>query len=233
MVALAAMLAGATGFGFGLVSVPLLLLAGYTLPFVVSANLTLVLLTRIPVVYQLRAHLTARRAMTLVLGSLPGLWLGTLVLTSVNPHWIKLATGLLVIVATALLVRARHAAAPSPIPGSLPTVGFIGGFLGATAALNGIPVVLLLARDRVKPLSFLVDLAAYFVLSNLIALALLDARGALVPRALFPATLLWLPGALAGNALGITFSTRLPELHFRRLTLALALVSGVVTVLTA
>lgn len=233
VVALAATLAGATGFGFGLVSVPLLLLVGYSLPFVVSVNLTLALLTRVSVVYQLRAYLTPRRALSLVLGSVPGLWLGALVLTSVSPHWIKLATGLLVILATLLLVRARHAPPPRPIPGSLPAVGFIGGFLGATTALNGIPVVLLLARDRIKPLSLLVDLAAYFVLSNLIALGLLEARGALVHRALFPAALFWLPGALAGTYLGVLVSRRLPEVHFRWLTIALAIVSGAITVLTA
>ena len=56
--------------------------------------------------------------------------------------------------------------------------------------------MLLLARDRAAPRSFLADLALYFVVSNAVGLLILLAEGALDADAFFPAFLLWLPGSL-------------------------------------
>ena len=229
----AAFLGGVTGFGYGLVATPLLLLIGFPLPFVVTANLSLALVTRISIAYRFRAHVLPRRVVQLVVGSVPGLWLGTQVLTGVQPSVIKAVAGVLVMVLALLLVRSLTAPPPRPVAGAPVVAGFAGGFLGSTTSLNGVAPVLLLARDRAKPLSFIADLALYFVASNAIALALLGAHGAVSHRALFPAFLLWLPGSMAGNYIGATLGPRLPERLFRRLTLAIVFVAGAVTALTA
>lgn len=232
-VAVAAFLGGVTGFGYGLVATPLLLLAGFSLPFVITANLTLALITRISIAYRFRAAVTPRRVAALVLGSVPGLWLGTQVLTTVDASDIKLAAGLLVMVVAAALARSLGAPRPRPVPGAPVAAGFAGGFLGATTSLNGVAPVLLLARDQAEPRSFIADLAVYFVASNAIALLVLAADGAMSHRALFPAALVWLPGSLAGNLIGATLGPRLPERAFRRLTLVIVFVAGALTALTA
>jgi uncharacterized membrane protein YfcA len=79
----------------------------------------------------------------------------------------------------------------------------------------------------------LADLALYFVASNAIGLAVLLVQGALDSDALFPAFVLWLPGSLVGNWAGTVIGPRLPEISFRRLTLAIVFVAGAVTALTA
>lgn len=104
---------------------------------------------------------------------------------------------------------------------------------GAATSLNGVAPVLLLARDKAALRSVLADLALYFVASNAIGLAVLFAEGALDSEALFPAFVLWLPGSLAGNWAGTVIGPRLPEIAFRRLTLAIVFVAGAVTALTA
>ena len=93
--------------------------------------------------------------------------------------------------------------------------------------------MLLLARDKASPRSFLADLATYFVASNGIGLVILAIQHTLRTDALYPAFLLWLPGSVAGNWLGTTLGPRLPELAFRHLTLAIVFVAGGVTALTA
>jgi uncharacterized membrane protein YfcA len=98
---------------------------------------------------------------------------------------------------------------------------------------NGVAPVLLLARDKASPRSFMADLALYFVAANAIGLIVLAARHALRTDAFAPAFLVWLPGSLAGNWLGTTLGPRLPEAAFRRLTLAIVFVAGGVTALTA
>lgn len=229
----ASFLGGVTGFGYSLVATPLLLLLGFPLPFVVTANLALAFLTRISVVYRFRADIRPRVVAALVGGSVPGLWLGTQVLARLDPGVIKVGAGVTIMIVAGLLWRSLTAAPPRPLPGASIAAGFAGGFLGSSTSLNGVAPVLLLARDKVPPRSFIADLALYFVASNGVGLALLAAEGVLAESALFPAVLLCLPGSLAGNWLGTTVGPRLPELTFRRLTLAVIFTAGAVTALAA
>lgn len=228
----ASFLGGVTGFGYSLVAAPLLLLLGYELPFVVTVNLALALATRLSVAYRWREHVDPRRAGGLVAGSVPGLWLGVLVLTTVAAETIKRAAGVLAMLAAVLLVRSGAASPPRRIPGAALLAGFGGGFLGSSASLNGIAPVLLLARDQAAPRSFMADLAVYFVVSNAVGLVFLVVQGGFEAEAL-PAFGLWLPGALAGNRLGTALGPRLPERAFRRLTLAVVFLAGGVTAVTA
>jgi uncharacterized membrane protein YfcA len=229
----ASFLGGVTGFGYSLVATPLLLILGFPLPFVVTANLALACVTRIPVAVRFRSDARPARAGGLIAGSVPGLWLGAVVLTTVDDSTIKLGAGLVVMGAAVLLWRAVTEPPPRELPGAPIAAGFAGGFLGAATSLNGVAPVLLLARDKAAPRSMLADLALYFVASNAIGLAVLLAEGALDTDALFPALLLWLPGSLAANWAGTVVGPRLPETGFRRLTLAIVFAAGAVTALTA
>lgn len=233
VVTIAAFLAGTTGFGFALVSIPFLLLIGFPLEFVVTANLTLLLITRISVSYRLRAHISAKRGVMLILGSIPGLYLGTKVMAYVDPLVIKIFAGVLIMISALLLFHSVHAPPPSKIPAAPVAAGFAGGFLGTTTSLIGIPPVLLLAHEKTAPVSFIADLAIYFVVSGGIALALLANQGALSIQALFPASLLWLPGVMLGNLLGTALGPSLPENTFRYLTLGVVFIAGGITALTA
>lgn len=231
--ALAAMLGGLSGFGASLVSTPVYLLLGFPLPFVVTLNLTLVVLTRISVVYRFREHLMMRRVLLLVLGSVPGVAVGSWVIANVGPAIIKRGIGGFVMLAVLLLARTMGRPAPPPVPGAPLVAGLLGGFCGATSSINGVPPAILLARDRVAPRSFQADLALYFVLSNSLTLALLGWRGTFAIEALVPTGALWLPGSLAGNIAGAILSTRLSDRFFRWLTLAVSFLAGAVTALTA
>jgi uncharacterized protein len=233
VVAAASFLGGVTGFGYSLVATPLLLLLGFPLPFVVTANLAVACVTRISVAYRFRSDARPGRAAALIAGSVPGLWLGAVVLTTVDVSTIKLGAGLVVMVAAALLWRAAKAPPPRELPGAAVAAGFAGGFLGAATSLNGVAPVLLLARDKAAPRSVLADLALYFVASNAIGLAVLLVEGGLETDALYPASLLWLPGSLLGNWAGTVIGPSLPETAFRRLTLGIVFGAGAVTALTA
>jgi uncharacterized protein len=233
VVAAAAFLGGVTGFGYSLVATPLLLLIGFPLPFVVTANMAIAGVTRISVAYRFRDDLAPRRAAGLIAGCVPGLWLGAVVLTTVRESTIKLGAGLVLMGAAVLLWRAVSAPPPRPLPGAPVAAGFAGGFLGSATSLNGVAPVLLLARDKAAPRTFLADLALYFVAANAIGLLTLLAHGAIAGDALFPAFVLWLPGSAVGNWAGTTIGPRLPEVAFRRLTLAIVFVAGAVTALAA
>ena len=233
VIALVALVAGASGFGLGLLATPLLLLTGFSLPFGVTVNVLMSLATRIAVAYRFRRHISRRRALVLVTASVPGLYLGAETLTAVDESRIKLAVGVIVMaVAVALAVLADRPP-PPPLPGGEVAAGFLGGFLGTTASLNGVPPVLLLAREQVRAASFFADLAVYAIASAGIGVALLALTGGVASDAFYPAFVVWLPGALAGNFLGTALGARLPQRTFRLLTLAVVFVAGGITAVSA
>ena len=230
--AAAALLAGASGFGLALVATPALLLSGFSLPFVVTVNLLITLATRASVAWRLRRAVDRRRVVLLLCGAVPGLWIGSRTLGAVDEHTLKLCAGVLISAAAlALAVADRYPAGPDG-PRLTGAAGFLGGLLGTTTALIGVPPALLLARRRLATASFLADLSVYFVATAAIGLLVLAVDGHLEADAA-RAFAWWLPGVLVANAVGTTFGLRLPARAFHRLALAVAFVAGIVTALTA
>lgn len=230
---LAALLGGATGFGAGLVCVPVLLLVGFPLADVVATNLAIGLFTRLVVAYRLRAHIDRRRATTLVLGSIPGIALGYAIRGLLNPTVLKMAAGVLAVVFAAYLLRrpATNANTGSRLGGLFAGAG--GGCLATTISFNGVPPVLWLSRTDTQPLAFVADLAVYFVAGNLIAVTLLVLDGAVPAHRLGTLLLAWLPVSLAGNTIGLRLARHLPGTAFRAITLGLVILAGAATVATA
>lgn len=229
----AALLGGISGFGFALISTPFLLALGFPLALVVPMNLTIAMLTRVVVAYRLREHISYWRVATMAAASVPGIGLGLLALNRIPAHEIKLATGILVIVATLLIWRASSRPPARPWPGAAAVAGCLGGLLGATTSLNGVPPVLLLTSEQAAPKRFQADLALFFVLTNIATLLLLAWRGRLPGAAALPLGALWLGAALAANHIGTNLGGRLPAATFRRVALALAFFAGVMTATTA
>jgi uncharacterized protein len=232
LAALAAFLAGASGFGLGLVATPLLLLSGFSLPFVVTVNLLISFATRVSVMWRTRKWITWRRAAALVGGAIPGLWVGSAAVGAVDLRDLRVVAGVVVSVAAVGLAWVdRHPPKPR-LRGMNLVAGFLGGVLGTTTSLTGVPPALLLARRRLAQRAFFADLAVYFVASSAIGLTILEARGQFSGSAL-RAFLWWLPGVLVANTGGMFVGVRLPETTFRRTTLALAFVAGIATAAAA
>jgi len=231
--AAAALLAGTSGFGYGLLATPMLLLAGFSLPFVVTLNLLVSLATRISVAYRLRAVVDRGRVALLVGGAIPGLALGALVVGSINASAVKRAAGVVVMLAAVgLALGERWESRRRQRRRLTALAGLLGGFLGTTTSLLGVPPALLLARRRVAAAPFFADLAVYFVVGSAIGLVLLAVEGGFDVHAL-PAFFLWVPGLLVANVVGTTLGLRLPDRAFRRATLALAFVAGALTAANA
>lgn len=224
---------GIAGFGFALLCAPALLLLGLPLKFVVTLNLFLVMMQRFTTLLRLRRDVSLPRVTAIVLGSIPGIVLGSWLAVQVDAPTLKRVAGVAVMLASVWQFLGSRRPPPPAVPGAPLVAGFLGGVLGTTTSLSGPPVVILLARERVAPRIFQADLAFYFVVGNLISLALLAARGAFVREALLPTALIWLPGVLLGNTLGVNVSTRLNDTTFRQITYAVAFVSGLVTAVTA
>ena len=234
VVAVVAVMSGTSGFGFGLVATPLLLLSGFSLPFVVTVNLLITIATRVTVAVRLWRSVNVRRVSLLLAGAAPGLYVGARVLGAVETETVTIAVGLLIMAAAATLAyaeRGPHTPVVA-VPGATVAAGFLGGVLGTTTSLIGVPPALLLAGKRLVASRFFADMAFYFVATSAIGLAVLAVDGDFDGSAA-RAFLFWLPGVLVGNIVGTTLGLRAPERLFRLLTLTVAFAAGALTVATA
>lgn len=231
VIAVAAFLGGLTGFGFNLIATPLLLLLGVAPATAVAISLAIALLTRVAVVYRLRQFIRWRRALPLTAASIPGLLVGAGVGGALDPVYLRVVTGVLVLIAAPILMlrrpRAQHGS-----PARYALSGFAGGALATTTSLNGVPVALSLSAEAADQRSFIADLAVYFVLSNIAGLSVLLVRDG-VHVTYFELLAWWLPCALVANWSGTALAPRINPKVFRLMTCGLIMAAGVATLASA
>lgn len=232
-VAAASVIGGATGFGTALIATPLMLTAGIGLPETVAVNLVVALVTRVGVTVQLRRHITWRRVAVLGAASVPGAWLGVRTLGLLPEQHLQPAAGAITVLCglAMALPTTHHARPPSALASA--TAGAIGGYLSTTTSLNGPPVVLLLGRAKLPPLGFIGDLAGYFVITSTVSLALLWTGTGIDLPGLAPLLTVCTVAGVAANQAGIAIATRLPTHVFRSAVIALVVIAGLLTIVTA
>jgi uncharacterized membrane protein YfcA len=198
-----AALQSATGFGFALVSAPILFaLLGpreaVTAGFIVAIGLnSLTLATE-----GRRPRVLVRDGALIVAWSLPGIALGVLVLHEVPEQPLSVLVAIAVLAGLALRVRSRRAATPALRfrPWLLPAAGVTAGALGTSTSLNGPPLVFCLLARGVAPRQMRDTLAAIFLAEAVIGVPALLLSGTFTqPRALGVLLLAGLAGQLLGR----------------------------------
>lgn len=199
-IAVAAAIQIVSGFGFALVSAPLLVTV--TDP-VTSVSILAVLGTAISALALLtgREPLEVRRRECglLLAWSAPGIVAGALVVDRLPDDAVRAAIGVLVLAALAqrhVLPGARRGGGPV----GLAAAGLTSGAMTTSTALNGPPLVLLLTARGVPPRATRDTLAVLFAVMGLAAVAALAAAGALqLPTDTAALPVAALAGVLAGH----------------------------------
>ena len=207
---------GVTGVGAGTVTAPLLILAlGLPPEVAVGTALLFGFLVKVPAgaVYLLRRQVDARALLRLLLGGVPGVLLGSLLLTQLKgaKDLVLLLVGLTVVLSAGLgLWRGlkgvgRGRERPWLLPPAAFGIGLEVGFSSAGAGALG--TLLLLHATRLSPQKVVgTDLLFGLVL------ALLGGGVHLAFGQVAPSLLLALAsGGVAGGLLGALFATRLPK----------------------
>lgn len=232
-VSVASVIGGMTGFGTSLMATPFMLMAGIGLTETVVVNLVVALVTRVGVTYQLREHIEWRRVAILGGASLPGAWLGVETVSMLPEPYLKPAAGIITVLCGFAMALPTAKVATAPSAWLTAVVGAIGGYFSTTTSLNGPPVVLLLGRAKLPPLSFIADLAGYFVITSIVSLSLLWMGTDVDVPGLLPMLAACVVAGVAFNQIGIAIAKRLPTHVFRSAVIALVVVAGAVTIITA
>ncbi len=229
IIGVSAAAAAATGFGFNLVSAPLLLFV-YSPRVVVVLTLLLgvfasgMLLSRA----EIRHRIDWRAIWPLFLSSLVGMPVGLALLLWGQPRLLKVMIGgLTALFAVAMLTGLRPRLRGSGYAAII--VGGLSGFLSTSTSLNGLPVAFyLLARSLPKD-QFRGTMVAYVFLATLSSLALLAVGGA-IPTFVVMLTLRFLPVLVVGYVSGFTLASRLSQRGFEAMVLGFLVVVGLLGV---
>jgi uncharacterized protein len=221
-----AVVAGLSGFAFGLVAASLWL---YVLTPLQSASLIVGfgLLVQGYSVWKLRAALDFARLWPFVVGAVLGVPAGVSLLTWADPRSVRIAVGVILIVYSLYAFfrpQLKLAIAVPPVADA--AVGFANGVLGGLTGLAGIIVTIWcnlrgLPKD-VQRATFQPVAVVVFAMTAL----WLGVKGSLTfeTARLFA---LGLPFLLARTWLGLKLFGRIDEAGFRKIVLALLFVSGV------
>ncbi|MDN5347661.1 MAG: uncharacterized protein PWP65_1225 [Clostridia bacterium] len=247
VIVLAAALQGITGFGFALISMPLLLLI-YDAHTSVALNMIVSFFSLSLLTY--RCHRDILRPVTknIFLGSIIGIPFGVYVFLNFNVNNLKLlASSVVTLFSLILILNGRiHKAGGDQKLEYKPEVytsrreknwqriiGSLSGFLTGSVSMPGPPVILFLNQRALPKDKFRATTAAYFVLVYPTSLLALTISGAVNSRiALLALTLM--PFAFLGNNLGVRLFPLVPQKIFQQgvplLVLATALYSIVTTI---
>jgi uncharacterized membrane protein YfcA len=190
VVAAGALLQGAIGFGLAVVAAPLIVLLDPTLMPV--PLLALVTVHALLALRRERGEADWRGVGWALLGRLPGIAVGVLVVAALSRRAFAVLVGATVLLAALVsVVRWR----PRPTPPALLVAGLVSGIGGTATAIGGPPVALLYQHEhgaRVRA-----TLAAYFAIGAVLSLCGL-ALGGLVTADALRATVLLAPFMLGG-----------------------------------
>jgi uncharacterized membrane protein YfcA len=221
---------GLAGFGFGLVTVPLLLLL-YPPATVTTVGSSLALASGWIVLLSTWRTVQVRTLGALIPGATIGVFLGTIVLRTVEPAFIKLIAGSVVILFALSILRGwRIDAVHHPL--AAPLAGLASGTLSTSTGMSGPPVVLLFTTRQYDMQQFRGSVTAYFYYVNAIGLSLLILRGIVGWEQLSVAARL-LPAAIIGGFIGRRLLRSISQTQFRRITLVMLLVTGTTGIVTA
>jgi uncharacterized membrane protein YfcA len=224
-----ALVAGLSGFAFGLVAASIWL---YILNPLQTATLIIAfgLMVQGFAVWKLRHALDWRKLAPFVLGAALGVPVGVFILTWANPAHVRIGVGVFLVLYS-LYALFRPTIAPVKAGGAAADagVGFLNGVLGGITGLAGILVTLWCGLrgwpKDVQRTVFQPVAVAVFLMSAL----WIGAKGAITAETV-KLFLIGLPALLAGTWLGLKLFGRLDEAMFRKVVLALLLASGVVLI---
>lgn len=227
---LAGIVTGLTGFGLALISTPILLFV-YEPRTVIVLTAIFSIAINAAVVWDSWHEARRRLALALLIPAIFGVVAGVEVLRVIDPDYVRLGVGAIVIFSALLLVRDIRLPWANTRWGTL-VAGSASGMLSTSTGLAGPPIVLLLASRGLPKHEFRGTSTLYFLPMSAVGLAVLAFRG-LVDASEVPLGLLLIPAAIAGKAVGTALLKHVSEKMFRAITLGLVILTGTLGVATA
>lgn len=229
--AIAFLIRGLTGFGSGLLMVPLLLLF-LDMKLVVPTAVSLAVLCGIFLIstFQTRKWVRKDILLMMVAGAIIGTVLGTYVLASYKSSLLKRLFGLF-ISGYALKMLFWDRGKDGEVRNYVGLIaGFFGGCLGGMFGTGGPPVIIYLNRKIKDKRAFRATLIAHFLVANTWEFVTY-CYARLINGGVLKFVLYLLPAFIIGNLAGSTLHIRINQVLFNRVIALVLLITGVFLIL--
>lgn len=225
---IAGMTQSLTGFGFGLVAIPLLTIfispkLAPPIVLVDGAVLNFYILSNAYVAVQ------PKRIALLAFAGVLGVPIGTYILAHFEVASLRIYIGIATCVAAAFFLSGFRREVKNEQLVSAP-IGFVSGVMSGSINMAGPPVILFFANQNLPRMVFRANIIAYFFTLQLVAVPLLIYHRILTMEA-FVSSVVLLPSLIGGGFVGAKFSTRVDDGVVRTLTLLIVSFAGVVSIL--
>ena len=230
IILIAGLVQGMTSFGFSLVAVPLL---GIFLPLKDFVPM-LVLYSFILSIFlfkKLDGNYDRRRIIVIAFAGISCTLLGINILKFVDNNILKLVVGSVILISSVLMLFGVRIKVKVRIIGDI-IAGIFSGLLNGSVSLSGPPVILLLSNEGTEKEIFRKTLTTYFLILNFISLPMFLFSG-LLTKDIAIKSLINLPALGIGMFLGLIIGNIISEGQFKKITLGLIFLLGIMSVLSA
>jgi uncharacterized membrane protein YfcA len=220
---LAGIVQGFAGFGFSLVSVPILIIflpAQLVIPSLIIPGLAL----NIAVLFEVHPHLDMKRIWPLIVTAFIGIPIGAHILKTIDVSVLKIFVGMFIIVTATLLYIGWRRPLKKEWKAFLP-IGFISGILQGAITTSGPPVILFLTNQGDGKNRFRASLVFYFLILNILTIPTFILNG-LFTREVIIFSFEIVPALVSGALLGMWLARRVHDSIWRRIALGLVALSG-------
>jgi len=216
-----ALLQGMAGFGGALLSMPLILL--YSAPQWAAPVVVLCYtVNRLPAILMLRKDLMWDHSLFLIVAAIPGAFLGTLFLKSVEPGIIMKILGTVLILFSVYKITTPKVKLTFSRLGAIPT-GFLSGILGGAFGTDGPPVVVYAALRPWAKEQVVGMLQSFFLFANAIIIGTYQYHG-LLTNSVLESFVVAAPFAIVGILIGLKINRHISQ---RRFEIILSVLIGI------
>ena len=221
---LAGLIQGLTGFGGGLVAIPLLCLI-MDVKIAVPLSILSGLVITTTMAYEFRLLLDWRKILPLLIGSIPGVFVGTVLLKQADHVVINRLLGLLLICISGLNLTIKLRPINPPIIWGY-VAGFLSGSITASVGAGGPPAIIYATLNDWRKDEIKATLTGFFVLNGYVTAAVHTFNGIITQNVLgyFVATLLFV---LLGTFAGSRISGRINRRTYLRIVYVLLMGLGI------
>jgi len=223
----ASVIRGFTGFGLALVAVPLI-------QFIMPVTDTAVFIAMINMIFsiiyyrQSKAIIKDQPLGAMALWTGIGVAAGTLILRFINPAYIQLGWGILIILIVTALIRGLNLHISSD-RSAMTLSGLLGGVLAGATGITGPPVAIILSSLKTPRDKFNAIISIFILFAVTYALIFYLISG-LIRKEILLLALCSVPALLAGLYAGDRLVSRISQKTFTAVVYVVLIIMGVITI---
>ena len=214
---------GLAGFGFAIVSVPIMIIfisPKMVVPIIVMQAILINLL----ILIEARKWLDLKRIWPLIVAGIAGIPVGTYLLVVLDVNVLRVFIGSVIApFAIAYMVGFSKQVKNEKL--AFAPIGFISGLLGASTSIGGPPVILFFVNQGVDKQTFRANLVAYYLVVSLVVILAFVLSG-VITTTVIQYAIWFLPATLLGTITGIKLAHKIDEKLFRKIALIVVTIAA-------